>query len=42
MPNTGDKSVLLAQEMIPGEVFGKVSLKSYFYLLDGYIFVFVE
>ncbi len=31
---TGDKSILLAQEMIPGETFGKVSLKSYFYLFD--------
>ncbi len=31
---TGDKSILLAQEMIPGEVFGKVSLKSNFNLFN--------
>ena len=30
----GDKSILLAQEMIPGEVFRKVSLKSNFNLFN--------
>jgi hypothetical protein len=36
---TGDKSILLDKEMIPGEISRKVYFKYYFYLFDGYVFL---